>query len=71
MIQIIWQFDVADMVAFEKIYGSKGLWVELFQQSPDYHGTVLLKDCKIESRYLTIDRWNNETAFQQFKKTTF
>lgn len=69
MIHIIWEYEVDSSQAktFEEVYGSRGDWVSLFQQSQNYHGTMLLKDHAKPGRYLTIDRWNNIDDFENFK----
>jgi hypothetical protein len=73
MIHIIWEFQVdpSQIIAFEKNYGPQGAWGILFQQSEDYHGTILLKDNAASGRYLTIDRWNSFAAFENFKAQHF
>ena len=69
MIHIIWEFQVdpAHIAEFEKNYNAKGTWAILFNRSENYHGTTLLKDNNIFSRYLTIDQWDNFVAFEDFK----
>jgi quinol monooxygenase YgiN len=69
MIHIIWEFKVnpSQAAAFEKIYGPQGAWAELFCESKEYHGTILMKDNASSDRYLTIDRWDNLKAFENFK----
>jgi len=69
MIYIIWEFDVesSKMSAFEETYGSHGAWTILFQQSKNYHGTVLLKDHAKLGSYITIDQWDNLVDFENFK----
>jgi len=71
MFVVIWKFEVADekVAAFEKAYGSTGSWAQLFGQSPRHHGTELLKDAYIAGTYLTIDRWESEADFRDFRAT--
>ena len=70
MFIIIWEYRVAEgqEAAFEKIYGAKGDWVQLFKQSSGYLGTELLRDMNHPRHYLTIDRWASSTAFDSFQE---
>ena len=67
----LWEFKVSTALTadFERHYGPTGTWAQLFSLSPDYVGTVLLKDSKVPGRYLTIDRWRNEEAYLLFRST--
>ena len=66
----IWEFIVRDETRerFEEIYGPKGDWAKLFQRSPGYLGTDLIRDKSQGQRYLTIDRWQSFEHFLVFKK---
>lgn len=70
MFVVVWEFEVAEekVAAFEEAYNAAGKWAALFAKSPDYLGTELLKDAYIAGRYLTIDRWQSEEAFREFRK---
>lgn len=70
MFVVVWQFEIAEdkIAAFEAAYGPEGVWARLFRSSPDYRGTELLRDAYVEGSYLTIDRWNSEAAFREFRK---
>jgi heme-degrading monooxygenase HmoA len=65
----LWEFDVAPESAaeFERHYGPTGTWARLFARAAGYLGTSLLKDPQAPGRYLTIDRWQNEQAYQAFR----
>ena len=65
----LWEFNVSPALAadFERYYGPAGTWAQLFSHSPDYIGTLLLKDTTVPGRYLTIDRWRNEDAYLLFR----
>jgi heme-degrading monooxygenase HmoA len=69
MIATIWRFRVpADSVAeFERAYGSRGDWAQLFAQAPGYAGTELLALDGERGVYVTIDRWHAEVDFQNAK----
>ena len=70
MFVVVWQFEIAEekIAGFEAAYGPEGSWAELFQTSPSYLGTELLRDVYIQGNYLTIDRWASEEAFRAFRK---
>ena len=69
MIEIVWEIHVRPERAreFEFSYDSTGIWAELFRKSSEYRETILLRDASQTGRYLTIDRWNSEQAFDDFK----
>ena len=71
MFVVVWQFEIAEekVPAFEAAYSPDGAWAKLFQSSPDYLGTELLRDAYIPGSYLTIDRWASEDAFRAFRKS--
>lgn len=68
MFVVIWEFEPlpAKVAEFEDHYGPGGQWARLFQGSPQYLGTELLRDAARGNRYLTIDRWASLEAFDQF-----
>ena len=67
MFVIAWQFDVLPekIEEFEKQYGSQGGWSDLFARSEGYIGTRLLRDSAQTQRYVTLDLWMSEAAFQE------
>jgi heme-degrading monooxygenase HmoA len=70
MISIVWQFEIAppSQAEFEKHYGPQGSWVELFRRSPAFRGTTLLRDREIPNRYISIDRWDDLSSYDAFRK---
>jgi heme-degrading monooxygenase HmoA len=63
----LWRYrvDESDRAAFERAYGPDGDWARLFGREPGYLGTELLRgEC---GDYLTLDRWQDETAWLRFK----
>ena len=52
---------------FEKYYGPAGAWVHLFQGASGYRSTTLYQDRRDPDRYLTVDIWESEDAFQTFR----
>lgn len=66
----IWEFQVHpnSIADFEKLYGPEGAWAQLFRRSPEFKGTVLLRDGDCAGRYLTLDQWTSREALHQFKQ---
>jgi len=52
---------------FEKVYGPRGDWALLFQTDAHYRETRLLEDVSHPRCYLTLDYWDTENDFRQFK----
>lgn len=69
MIVVVWEFRVQPgrTPEFERAYGPDGNWARLFRRSPGYRGTELLRDPQEPQRYLTLDRWDDISAFEAFK----
>ena len=69
MTEIVWEFEVAagQAAEFEKHYGPKGTWVELFRRDRAFRGTSLLRDREKPARYLTIDRWEDLESYESFR----
>jgi heme-degrading monooxygenase HmoA len=67
---VVWEFQVKleAQFAFEQIYGPAGGWARLFCQSPNYRGTLLLRDVDQPGRYLTFDYWTSREALHEFKQ---
>ncbi len=65
----IWEFDVRPgrEADFELAYGPSGSWVLLFRTARGYLDTVLLRDVSQARRYVTIDRWEGERAYREFR----
>ena len=68
MYLIVWEYHVkVDCTGdFEKIYGENGDWVELFQKECGYAATELLQNEQDPQRYLTIDHWDSQEAYERF-----
>ena len=68
MYVIVWRFRprAGSQGRFSKAYGAEGGWSLLFQTSPDYLGTELLRAADGSERYLTIDRWRSAEAYEAF-----
>jgi heme-degrading monooxygenase HmoA len=67
----VWEFHVSlDLQSeFEQHYGPGGTWAQLFRSSAGYIETLLLKDKSSVGRYITVDRWRDEEAFQVFRSS--
>lgn len=65
----IWEYVVSpDHVgAFENAYGPDGEWVQLFRRTPGYGRTELHRDRADGRRFITIDYWESESAWQAFR----
>ena len=70
MFTIIWEFRVKPEFwsIFKEEYSANGIWGQLFRQADGYRGTTLLIDREQERRAVTIDRWEREEDFAQFKR---
>ena len=66
----LWEFTVqpARQAEFESHYGPDGTWARLFRCAPGYLGSELLRDATSPLRYVTIDRWESEAAWQKFRR---
>jgi quinol monooxygenase YgiN len=66
---IIWEFQVPhEQVAdFEAAYGPHGAWALLFGRAEGFLGIELLRSTDQQGRYLTIDRWASQAAFEAFR----
>jgi len=64
----VWEYEVPrDRTGeFAAAYAVDGLWGELFGQAVGYLGTELYHDSARPGRFLTIDRWRDERAWQAF-----
>ena len=67
----IWEFYIlpGSHEQFESEYGPDGAWVKLFRSAPGYVDTKLLKDARNSLRYVTIDTWESEEEYAEFRAT--
>ncbi len=72
MFLILWEFEVkpGEEIAFEKVHGPEGLWVQLFRGDPHYRETRLLKDPSRSRIYFTLDFWESENDYNRFKQNS-
>lgn len=68
---IVWEFRIRPGVQkqFEEAYGFHGEWVRLFRQDPAYIRTDLIQDVHEARRYLTLDFWASEAAYEAFRES--
>ena len=68
MYLVIWEYAVVEELRaeFEQAYSAGGEWSALFQGAQDYLGTELYRDANHAHRYITIDRWLSQLAYQRF-----
>jgi heme-degrading monooxygenase HmoA len=66
---VVWEFQVRSghERRFEDIYGPAGAWAKLFARDPDYLRTELQHDLYQPGRYLTLDYWRSEAAYDRFQ----
>jgi heme-degrading monooxygenase HmoA len=64
----VWEYEVPPdrAGAFTAAYAASGPWGELFRRAGGFLGTELYRDSARPGRYLTIDRWQDEQAWQAF-----
>jgi heme-degrading monooxygenase HmoA len=68
MYLVIWEYAVVEerRAEFEGAYSADGEWSALFQEAQGYLGTELYRDGEQADRYITIDRWLSQPAYQRF-----
>jgi heme-degrading monooxygenase HmoA len=60
----LYEVEPARVQVFEAAYGSDGTWARFFAAGEGYAGTELWRGR--EGRYLVIDRWRSEAAYEAF-----
>ena len=65
---VVWTYRVAAgrEAQFEALYSADGEWSRLFERSPAYLGTQLLRDVAEPLRFVTIDRWRTREDYEAF-----
>lgn len=66
----IWEYEVLPGAEAEFLahYAPGGSWAALFRRAPGYLGTDLYRDRARPERFITIDRWQTEAAFREFRR---
>jgi heme-degrading monooxygenase HmoA len=63
----LYEVERATEEAFEAAYGPEGEWARFFERGDGYAGTELWRaSASAAPRYLVIDRWHSETAYEAF-----
>jgi heme-degrading monooxygenase HmoA len=67
---IVWEFKIRPEAEAEFIekYGSIGVWARFFRSGEGYIRTELVRDVAVPQRFLTLDYWQSEEAFNDFRK---
>jgi heme-degrading monooxygenase HmoA len=70
MYVIVWEFIIREECAgeFEAIYGPQGEWARLFATSEGYQETQLLRDTTNALRYVTLDFWTSQEAWERLRR---
>jgi quinol monooxygenase YgiN len=65
----IWEFLAAPDMAdeFARVYGPQGNWVQLFRRAKGYIRSELYRDGANPRRFVTIDHWESEAAWEAFR----
>ena len=66
---VVWEFWISpgQQARFAEVYGPAGDWAKLFERDSAYRGTRLIRDGREPRRYLTLDLWASEKAYDAFK----
>ena len=66
----LWEFQVkpGSEEVFERTYGPQGEWVNFSKKGEGFVGTELLRNVAKKGRYITVDRWKSQAAFDDFQK---
>lgn len=66
---VIWEYRVPaeSAAAFRRAYGPEGAWCRLFTKAKGYLGTELHEDLTDPERFLTMDRWTSQRAYDAFR----
>ena len=70
MYVIVWEFQAKPGAEeeFERVDGPAGEWAQLFTRAEGFLRTELHREADGKARYLVIDRWGSEAAFQAFRE---
>ena len=68
MFVVVWEYEVhaGREGEFAALYGREGAWVALFREYAGYARTELLRDAMQPQRFVTIDRWASQPAYDAF-----
>ena len=65
----VWEYEVPPEVQAEFLdhYAPQGTWAQLFRRAQGYLSTDLYRDRVRPNRFLTVDQWQTEAAFREFR----
>jgi heme-degrading monooxygenase HmoA len=68
---IVWEFRPWPGMEerFEEAYGPQGIWATLFRESTGFISTELNRDLADPKRYLTMDFWESQDAYELFRES--
>jgi heme-degrading monooxygenase HmoA len=68
LIAIVWQLDAKPnaIAEFERAYGPRGEWAELFARADGFVAVELQRDTVVAGRYLVVDRWQSAADADAF-----
>ncbi|HKS76106.1 MAG TPA: antibiotic biosynthesis monooxygenase [Terriglobales bacterium] len=66
---VIWEFRVlhGKEDQFEQAYGPQGVWADFFRTGEGYLRTELVCDANLPGRYITLDFWNSQKLYEEFR----
>jgi heme-degrading monooxygenase HmoA len=66
---VVWEFRPRPGVEshFEEVYGPRGPWAQLFAGAEGFISMELNRDMKDSGRYLTLDFWRSQEAYDAFR----
>jgi heme-degrading monooxygenase HmoA len=67
---VIWEFTASRGAEqrFAEAYGPDGLWARLFRTCDGYIRTELRRNPAEPGKFMTLDFWESEAAYEKFKK---
>jgi heme-degrading monooxygenase HmoA len=67
---IVWEFRVRQEKEKEFVekYGAEGSWARFFKGSKGFIRTELVRDVADHLRFITLDYWQTEADFDDFRK---
>ena len=70
MFLVLWEYDVKPgfEARFERVYGPDGDWAQLFRLASQYRETRLLRDLSRPNAYVTLDVWDSQTGYDDFRQ---
>jgi len=65
----IWEYRVRPdrLDEYERAYGPEGEWATLFRRAPGFVRTELHRDRDDPLRFITIDCWETQAAWERFR----